>query len=165
MKTIEYINKTRDYLDYIEEHLLNVKKAWEVLSDKCSDMRFIYDDYVYQLIDSEIENHDLSKLSASELVQYRKCFYPVDGEERKALGDAWEHHKTENKHHWESFAKKNNANPYEGEVNCVHMVADWMAIGYKVGDTAKEYYESSNYIDLSEDDVKFIYEIFVRVYK
>ena len=28
MKVLDEIQKTREYLDYIEEHVLNVKRAW-----------------------------------------------------------------------------------------------------------------------------------------
>ena len=33
--TIQTIQKTREYLDYVERHILNVNKAWEELNIKC----------------------------------------------------------------------------------------------------------------------------------
>ena len=165
MQTIEVINKTREYLDYVEEHVKNVQKAWGELQEKCKDMRFVYDDYVWGMIDGAIKEHDLSKLSKYEFVQYRECFYPCDGEAKKELGDAWEHHKEENPHHWENWIENDDPNdPYTWEVNCVHMVADWTAMGYKFGDTAKEYYEKNKHkIDLPDYAEDFIYEIFKRL--
>ena len=46
------------------------------------------------------------------------------------------------------------------------MVLDWMAMGYKFGDTAQEYYEKNKEkIELPDWAIEFIYEIFRRVYK
>jgi hypothetical protein len=45
------------------------------------------------------------------------------------------------------------------------MVIDWMAMGIKFNDTAQSYYEKNkDKIDLPEKGVKFIYEIFEKVY-
>lgn len=45
MKALSIIEKTQEYLDYVKEHILNVEKAFKVVEEKCSDMRFIYDDF------------------------------------------------------------------------------------------------------------------------
>lgn len=162
--TIEAINKTREYLDYIEEHINNVQKAWDCLKLKCSDMRFIYDDFVYFSIEHDVKCHDLSKLSEDELVQYRRVFYPCKNEIKVELKDSWEHHKKENQHHWQNWTKKNNSHPYEWEINCVHMVIDWMAMGYKFEDTAQKYYEKNkDNILIPDYAISFIYEIFKRI--
>jgi len=165
MLTFELIDKTREYLDYIEGHVMNVHKAWKELQVKCSDMRFIYDDYVYRTIESEVERHDLSKLSEDEFVQYREFFYPCADEKKKPLGKFWEHHKNNNQHHWENWTVTcNSDDPHEWEVHCVHMVIDWMAMGYQFGDTSQQYYEANkDKIKLPEYAVKFIYEIFERI--
>ena len=44
--TIQTIQKTREYLDYVERHILNVNKAWEELNIKCrlKGFNWIYDD-------------------------------------------------------------------------------------------------------------------------
>lgn len=60
----------------------------------------------------------------------------------------------------------NDSDPYAWEVHCVHMVIDWMAMGYKFNDNAKIYYErNKDKIKLPEYAVVFIYEIFNRIYK
>lgn len=164
MNTLDVIKKTREYLDYIEDHVLNVQKAWSELQDKCKDMRFISDDYVWALIDDYVKQHDLSKLSEHEFIQYRKSFYPLEHESKFDMSEAWEHHKENNPHHWENWTKKSGWIPFEWEVHCVHMVIDWMAMGYKFGDTAQSYYESNkDKIELPDYAVKFIYEIFERI--
>lgn len=165
MKTIDAINKTREYLDYIEEHIHNVNRAWGVLKDKCKDMRFMWDDFYYFAIQDAVDCHDMSKLSEDEFVQYRKHFYPVDGElTTSSLGNAWEHHKENNWHHWEKWTKEETWNPNEWEIHCVHMVIDWMAMGFKFGDTAQMYYEKNkDKINIPDYAVSFIYDIFKRV--
>jgi len=167
MRAMDHIERTRSYLDYIENHLRNIEKAWGVLQEKCKDMRFIYDDYVFHEIRGHLEQHDVSKLSPEEFVQYRVKFYPTEHEDANSadFAAAWEHHKGENPHHWENWAATEFFNPYAGEVHCVCMVADWMAMGYQFGDTAREYYEKNkDRIELPEWAVRFIHEIFERVY-
>ena len=175
MKALMYIQKTREYLDYVEEHINNVARAWKVVQHKCKDMTFISDDFIWDQLDRSVQAHDISKLSEDELVQYRQKFYPVSGEgARMAIGfdGAWEHHKKHNPHHWETWTtrKQHLAARYDDytigkELDCVHMVIDWMAMGYKFGDTAREYYETNkDKIELPEWAVKLIYEIFDRVY-
>ncbi len=166
--TRQLIQKTRDYLDYIEEHYENVQKAWNELKEKCKDMTFMHDDFRYFCIQDQIDNHDYSKLSCEEFVQYRQKFYSIPGEEinKDLFNSAWEHHKKENAHHWEHWTKLLTMRiPYDQEIACVHMVCDWMAMGYKFGDTAKNYYEENkDKIELPDWAITYIYEIFDRIY-
>ena len=97
------IQKTREYLDYLENHYNNVQKAWSILQDKCKHMNFIYDDFLHGTIDMEVKLHDISKLSQEEFVQYRVKFFPTKEEKDNhhclidlAFDRAWKHHKKEN---------------------------------------------------------------------
>lgn len=167
MEALKYIQKTREYLDYVERHIKNVEKAWKEIQEKCKDMQIIYDDYYWSILDTEVMLHDISKLSAEEFVQYRKAFYPVDEEDKKDSGmdAAWEHHKEHNPHHWENWTK-NYSSTTRREINCTHMVIDWLAMSYEFGDTPREYYENNKEkIVLPENAVKYIYEIFNRLEK
>jgi len=164
MSTLDKIEKTRQYLDYLEKHIHNIKKAWNYLQEKCKDMRFIHDDFVFFSIDGQVEYHDISKLSEHEFVQYRRHFYPCNEEDVYDIKEAWEHHKKENPHHWQHWTNKEYYHPYELEINCVHMIIDWMAMGYVFGDTPQKYYESNkNKIKLPQHAIDFIYEIFKRI--
>lgn len=170
MEALNLITKTREYLNYLEEHILNIQKAWIELQDKCKDMRFIFDDYVFHQIDEEVQSHDLSKFSEQEFVQYRKSFYPLKNEPKFDMSKAWEHHKKHNPHHWENWVKnlsypsKTYINPYYWEVHCVHMIIDWMAMGYHFKDTAQSYYEThKEEIKIPKYLIGFIYEIFIRI--
>jgi hypothetical protein len=164
---IEKIKKTREYLDYLEEHYNNVQKAWELLKDKCKDMKFIYDDYYYFTINKLIKFHDESKLSSDEFVQYRMYFYPVDKSEKEnsCLSDAWENHKIFNTHHWENWTK-HCYKDYHAEIFLVENIIDWVAMGFKFGDTAQSYYEKNKHeIKFPEWAEKLAYEIFERIYE
>ncbi len=165
MKTLEVIKRTREYLDYLEEHIINVSIAWEIVKDKCKDMRVIWDDYYFQLLNIEVQYHDLSKMSEQEFVQYRKSFYPVFSYSLKYdISEAWDHHKKNNTHHWENWTTKKFYNPNIWEVHCTHMVIDWLAMSLKFGDSPREYYEKNkDKINLPQYAKDFVYEIFKRL--
>lgn len=163
--TLEIIKKTQEYLDYVKEHVLNVRKAWEDVKVKCEDMRFMWDDFYYFSIEDSVDYHDVSKLSEYEFVQYRKDFYQANNESKFDMAEAWEHHKKENPHHWETWSSMKWGNNPTWEVHCVHMVLDWIAMGYKFGDTARDYYlKNKERINFPEHVERFINQIFERVY-
>jgi hypothetical protein len=160
-KMQQTIDKTRDYLDYIEEHYNNVQKAWKIIQEKCKDMPFIYDREIFKVVDDQVKEHDLSKLSEFEFVQYRNFFYPLDNEQPTDMKDAWKHHLKCNTHHWQSMHKDDDT---VWMFDCIHMVLDWLAMGLKFGDTAQEYYESNKDVIMLTDDAKeFMYMIFDRL--
>ena len=165
----EKIQKFREYLDYVERHYDNVQKAWKELQDKCGDIRFVYDDYVFNCIDSNVKNHDLSKLSQEEFTQYRQFFYPTEQEQeekdKELMNQAWQSHLLNNDHHWQTWTTKEYNNPYAHEIYLVENIIDWIAMGYEFGDTAKEYYENNkSKIKLPKESISFMYRIFDRVY-
>lgn len=164
--TLNLIKVTRDYLDYVERHIQNVHKAWSLIQDKCKGkgFKFLYDDFYWQTINLDVIHHDSSKLSAAEFTQYRQWFFPAEGEQKdKALfKSAWEHHKTNNDHHWQNWTKKGSVHD---EAFVVMMVIDWVAMGFEFGDTAQDYYEKNkDKIDLPDWAVTFMYEIFECIY-
>ena len=165
---IDKINKFREYLDYIEEHYNNVQKAWKLINKKCkkSGLRFMYDDFVWHLIDSEIKIHDESKLSEKEFTQYRKHFFPCEGEvkNKESFASAWEHHKLQNDHHWQTWVEKYKNFPY-ADAYLVMNIVDWVAMGFKNEETAKNYYEKNkDNINLPEWAVELMYKIFDYIY-
>ena len=165
---IEKINKFREYLDYIEEHYNNVQKAWKIINDKCQNkgFRFIYDDFVWHTIDSEVKAHDLSKLSSEEFTQYRQFFFPCEGEDKdKALfKKAWEHHKANNEHHWQTWTERHEKNPY-ADAFLIMNIVDWVAMGIKFNDTAKDYYEKNKAdIKLPDWAIELMYKVFDCIY-
>lgn len=157
MKAQEYIDETRAYLDYLEEHVENVRLAFDNLSRDCDGMQWVGDDMTWHFIRQEVFLHDVSKFSKEEFTQYRKAFHPIDREEQDkgSLGRAWEHHKENNNHHHEVVSNLHEV---------VLMIIDWTAMGYKLGDTAQEYYEANKgKMKLTDEQIEFMYEIFGRI--
>jgi len=153
----DYIDETRRYLDYLEEHLRNVQTAFTEVSNACDGMSWVGDDYSWHTLREDIIYHDLSKFSKEEFTQYRDTFFPVsDADKGNCDFDlAWENHKEENHHHHENA---------ENFLDIVHMVVDWTAMGYKFGDTAQQYYERNrDKISLADDHRVFMLEIFDRL--
>jgi len=183
MIALEYIDKTREYLDYLERHIKNVEKAWKEIQEKCKDMSFVYDDCKWGMLDHWIENHDISKLSQEEFVPYRVRFRPTQNESPKnVLGQeedtlkqkiieenfqkAWNHHIENNDHHWEKWTNESYYFPYSQELHCAHMIVDWLAMSYEFGDSPREYYQKNKTkIKLPDWAIEFIYEIFLRLEK
>ena len=155
MKGHDYIDATRKYLSYLEEHLNNVRVAHSHLSNACKDMWWTTDDFFWHTLLNDVKHHDLSKFSENEFVQYRKHFYPIDGEIPSDFDSAWENHKRENHHHWETVSD---------EYDLVHMIIDWTAMSYKFGGSAQSYYEkNAATIHISDYHKKYMYEIFEKI--
>lgn len=153
----DYIDKTREYLNYIEEHLKNVQLAFTEVSDACEGMQWVGDDYSWHIVRGDVMAHDLSKFSKEEFTQYRDSFFPVNGLKKNDSDfcSAWENHKLQNSHHHETV---------QNYLDIVHMVIDWTAMGYKFGDTAQEYYErNKDKIILSEQNIEFLNEVFDKI--
>jgi len=166
--TILTIKQTKKYLEYIEEHYWNVQKAWKIIQEKGQGQcwPFLYDDFKFVKLDIAIRDHDVSKLSKEEFIPYRMKFFPIDKEEKKrgekAFRLAWKKHLARNAHHWENWTQKDSMYV---ELNTVHNVCDWMAMGMKFNDTAREYYEKhKDKIHIPEWAEKLMYEIFDVVY-
>lgn len=157
MKGQDYIDRTRDYLNYIEEHLENVRKAFIELSEACEGMSWVGDDCAWHSLRAEVMSHDLSKFTKEEFAQYRDSFFPVNDSDKacSCFDVAWENHKRNNHHHHET------ATNY---LDVIHMVIDWTAMGYKFGDDAQSYFEENKErISISEEHEQFMYEVFNKI--
>lgn len=162
------IDSTRAYCDYLEEHFNNIRRAFQELSEACDGMSWVRDDYTWHTIRNEVCWHDVSKFSTAEFVPYRDKFFPgtlTSSGDYPEFPEAWKHHYEHNEHHWEFIAALPEDTPV-GTVECylIHMVVDWMAMGYKFGDTAQQYYEANSHkVTLKPDQVDFIYELFNKL--
>lgn len=147
---LELIQKTREYLDYLEDHYQNVQKAWSDIQRCCSSLPFVQDQRMHDLLSSEIKQHDVSKLSCFEFTQYRAKFFPtiVEKETRlkhnvkNAFSLAWDHHKLANPHHLDTWTKS-KLSPGT-RANCVHMIVDFVAMAYTRGEPVDEFYARAN---------------------
>lgn len=163
------------YREYIDNHRLNVQKAWTNMksNNDCMDLITKYlnthTEAAIDLIDDMIKVHDLSKYEPEEFDAYRKNFYPVTPEEKEenlaAFDIAWKHHYHNNMHHWnwwsETGKKDEMKLPY-----VVEMICDWEAMGYVFGNTSRQFYEQNmNKIDLGNIQRKFAEELMAIVCK
>src|SRR5574344_2135778 len=143
------------YTDYINEHINNVKRAFNELEstlDKLNEekiLNFDKDELV-----RNIKDHDHSKFSDYEFNGYRQWFYPVNGADRyKNLYDkAWNHHTEVNPHHPEHWVvhdpmKNNNVVTIMEmpDVYLAELICDWQAMSYKFNNNPLEYYKKEGY--------------------
>ena len=163
MEGLKRLDVLRAYCDYVEEHLRNVGKAWEILQAALAADKVIWDDFDFWMTQTQIEKHDLSKMDYEEFVQYAEHFKGTSL--NKADFDAaWKHHKENNPHHWQTWTQGAESFPGETKCHVVCMVADWMAMGVAFGDTAESYYEhDKSKMNLPEWAVEYIYRIFAAL--
>jgi len=111
---LDQLIQTEKYLDYLYRHYTEVQNAWALIQEKCRGMsyRWLVDDCIFWSLDTDIKQHDMSKLSPEEFQAYRKTFYPTSHEEKvaaeKEYDAALEHHKLNNGHHWETWMQLSN---------------------------------------------------------
>ncbi len=137
MKGEDYIDNTKLYLDYLQEHLANVSKAFSELSEACDGKEhWVGDDCVWHALHHEVIHHDLSKFSKEEFVQYRDHFFAVNDADKKNsnFDFACENHKQKNQHHHETA---------KNYTDLVHMIIDWVAMSYKFKDDPRKFYEKT----------------------
>jgi len=167
MNVLPHIDRIRAYCDYLEDHIRKVQKSWQVLQKACAGMHPFTDDHLWSVIDGMITDHDMSKVSRQEFIQYQRRFFPVPGtgQADQIFEGAWTHHKRENPHHWENWtAITDESFPNELTCHCVCMICDWMAMGLTFGDTAEEYYtKNADRITLPKWAEHFVKEIFDRL--
>lgn len=108
----EVLDKQTEYLEYIDEHVNNVKIAFGKLF--VSNENLILPDYTREQTRDIIEKarpyiltHDASKYYQEEFDAYRRHFHPTSSEKERGetkeeednFNFAWKHHYTNNPHH------------------------------------------------------------------
>lgn len=157
--------KREEYRKYIEEHVNNVQKVWtNIINHKelrrivnGSDTNTINEDIICQ----NIMMHDKSKWSEEEFEPYRKNFHYVNEKEKEDnLLDfqiAWQHHKDNNKHHWNYWYERGLTNEMP-IIYVVEMFCDHAAMSIKFGGTALEWFKnelSKNKIHVGDKQKEF----------
>lgn len=153
-----------EYEKYINEHIENVKKAYKLYQSELLSL-FQGDNIISCLVAEQIKNHDQSKYSEEEFEPYRQYFFTADGEtkDEELFDKAWEHHKSNNPHHWQIWTT-GNYDYYQKSAYFIENLCDWIAMGFKFNSTARDYYEKNKskiklgeYTDITKD-------IFDRIY-
>ena len=142
------LKKQAEYLNYINTHIANVKKAF---AEMCEN-EYLYSTQnaivleALETLKRRIDKHDESKFSDAEFEAYRRHFYPVDVDENKwneeDFQNAWEHHYTVNSHHPEHFKRPDGTIEDMPLVDILEMIADWESFRYIEKGGAKSYWNS-----------------------
>lgn len=108
---VEKPAKEKEYMDYIDHHIANVKYSFNNCIDKPDIVIPGYNRQrsieVIERLYLEVSNHDASKYSEEEFDPYRRHFYPTEIEKKigetdediKEFEEAWFHHFINNSHH------------------------------------------------------------------
>lgn len=138
----EIIIKQDEYLDYINQHIKNVYKAFEIYDEV---IRTVLEYDSYDLC-RRVINHDASKYSSEEFNAYRRKFYPTSTEINKDKIEeefdlAWKHHYKLNDHHPEHWIL--NGVPTDmSDISIAEMILDWTAMSYNFGGTVYGYFST-----------------------
>ena len=138
------MNKTQEYIDYINNHINYVKEAFHKYGELlCKELNLNYLE-----IEEQINYHDESKWDKEEFDLYKQKFYPEPNE--KEISDyefnkAWLHHIHNNPHHPQHWIyyndEDNNLTVYDIPDNYIlEMILDWIAMGKTHNDTCYNYY-------------------------
>ena len=97
--------------------------------------------------------------SEEEFNGYRQWFYPVkESEKNKSVFDkAWQHHYTNNPHHWEYWTNNSleGVPAYEIPIQyVVEMLCDWAAMSLVFGDKPSEFYNNKKETMVIHKDTK-----------
>lgn len=162
-----WLEKTSEYIAYIEQHKKNVVAAWGELKAALKDIPLIQRHQILEEMDWRVLRHDDSKMSEEEFLPYRQHFYPVDGETTNdaQFDGAWRCHYSRNDHHWQYWLDGSGNFISYGGVDtklCAYleMICDWQAMGYVMGDSAPAYYRNhKNEIKIDPNWIPFVEEI------
>jgi len=160
---IEKINKTREYLDSIEKHILNVKKAFEIVKNKCSDLPFMDNLFLHHL-NIEVRCQDSTKLSEDVFIKDRQTLYPTSYENFPDIIDNLneiDYHYTKV---WPKTCEKHPKSKDMYKLYCTHMVINWMAKGFESNESIQEYYlRNQSEIEIPTYAKKFVDELIFHI--
>lgn len=169
----EQREKEKEYKRYIDEHIKNVTNAWMIMKNNKNVIEYLKSivnvdiQFFISSIDSQISAHDMSKFSIEEWEPYRKNHHPVDEQEKldnkSDYEKAWEHHYTNNLHHWNWWAynKQENKMPL---TYVVEMCCDWIAMSMKFGGDAYHWFLNQKDIILGVKQKEWLVNILTLYY-
>lgn len=162
-----------EYKEYIEEHINNVNKAWSLMKKNKDVMKYIGKEagidvaFMIASLDNQIKAHDLSKFSVEEWEPYRMYHYSINDQEKidskSDYEKAWEHHYTNNLHHWNWWAYNNQKDKMTLNY-VIEMCCDWIAMSMKFGGDAYHWYLNQTDIILGEKQKTWLINILTKYY-
>ena len=155
--------KEQEYMDYIEEHLANVKTAFQKYGDRlCQELNISKFE-----LERNIYNHDMSKFSSDEFDAYRNYFYPCSDEtkDKESFNKAWKHHYTNNPHHPEYWKDEENNIKDMPNIYIAEMLCDWEAMSMKFNGSTYEYYKKERDVKPFSQNTKNILDHVIEIFK
>ena len=159
-EAILIIEKEKEYLNYIEEHIGNVKLAYQtflvpLLSNEisCNTVSESTLKEAIKLAEQRIQIHDESKYSDEEFKPYRVHHHPTrielqldedtKNENERLYEKAWEHHYRNNDHHPQYWKKEDGSMEDMSLDAIVEMICDWEAMGIKFKSNTIEWWNKA----------------------
>ena len=158
-ESLEKNQKQKEYLDYINEHILNVQKAFAEyflpLLDKSNLSSVLSDEELKEGIRKAavtVKDHDASKFGDEEFDGYREKYYPtatetadpelqLQVEEKSEI--AWIHHYHHNWHHPMYWVDPKTNEKLDMNLEAIiEMICDWIAMDMKYHTGVIEWYEN-----------------------
>ena len=163
----ELDKKKKEYLDYINNHITNVKKVWDNARIFLVEAQMTPE--IIDIADRNIPFHDVSKFLSSEFEGYRQFFYQTSEEIRSVdvFNVAWNHHCKHNPHHWEYWIiPKKEANiildmPQE---MILEMLCDWSAMSLVFKNLPSEFYTKHKQEIILSSRTRVLLEIWLPVF-
>lgn len=148
----EQKNKEVIYKNYVDCHIKLVNESYNEIVNNSNIYNLLLNKYfnfskqsldsVISYLNIAIQMHDYSKYSKEEWEPYRRYFYPINENEKKAAEEdmniAWKHHYKNNDHHWEHWKNNVDKMPIRADIE---QCADWIAMSkYFKNGTALDFY-------------------------
>ena len=168
---------SKPYDEYLEDHIENVKKAFNWMIDQgVLDFLDLNDDEI-EKYSKVIYNHDNTKYWADEYEAYDRYFYPDEYEDNPPFSQrveeyqrAWLEHIHRNPHHWQHWVLINDNGFFTvlpmPEVYIIEMICDWWSFSWKKGNLYEIFDwidENSPHILLDDEAIRLVEKILNRI--
>lgn len=168
---------SKPYDEYLEDHIENVKKAFNWMIDQgVLDFLDLNDDEI-EKYSKVIYNHDNTKYWADEYEAYDRYFYPDEYEDNppflqrvEEYQRAWLEHMHRNPHHWQHWVLINDNGFFTvlpmPEVYVIEMICDWWSFSWKKGNLYEIFDwidENSPHILLDDETIRLVEKILNRI--
>lgn len=168
---------SKAYDEYLEDHIKNVKKAFNWMIDQgVLDFLDLNDDKIEKYL-KVIYNHDHTKCRADEYEAYDRYFYPDEYEDDPPFSQrveeyhrAWLEHIHRNPHHWQHWVLIDDNGSFTAlpmpEVYVIEMICDWWSFSWKKGNLYEIFDwvdENSPHILLADDTIRLVEKILNRI--
>jgi hypothetical protein len=169
--SLERNEKQKEYIDYLETHIHNVKVAYEkyfvplLYIDHIDNLTKVsQEEFKNAIIEAKnnIEIHDASKYDDEEFNGYRLHFHATKSEKEDPNYEkiekemyyfsAWPHHYKNNPHHPLYWVNQETKEIKDMDlVYIIEMLCDWYSFNIKFGSSTKDWYSSDEAKDEKEE--------------